>query len=46
MTKFAVPRPCADPDAAARRLVQLAASIEPVQDDRIQRGSTRLSSSP
>ena len=35
MTKFAAARPYADPEAAARQLVQLAASIEPVQDGRI-----------
>ncbi|MCP3388865.1 hypothetical protein NLM27_08755 [Bradyrhizobium sp. CCGB12] len=35
MTKFAVARPYADPEAAARQLIQLAASIEPVQDGRI-----------
>ncbi|MBM7483301.1 hypothetical protein ACVWWI_003383 [Bradyrhizobium sp. USDA 3686] len=35
MTKFAAERPYADPDAAARQLVQLAAGIEPVQDGRI-----------
>ncbi|RXG87680.1 hypothetical protein [Bradyrhizobium vignae] len=35
MTKFAVPRAYADPEAAARQLVQLTASIEPVQDGRI-----------
>ncbi|MCK1475198.1 hypothetical protein IVB27_10405 [Bradyrhizobium sp. 197] len=35
MAKFATERPYADPEAAARRLVQLAASIEPVQDGRI-----------
>ncbi|MCP3397756.1 MULTISPECIES: hypothetical protein [unclassified Bradyrhizobium] len=28
-------RPYADPEAAARKLVELAASIEPVQDGRI-----------
>ncbi|MGC0326235.1 hypothetical protein ABIG06_006864 [Bradyrhizobium sp. USDA 326] len=28
-------RPCAGPEAAARQLVQLAASIEPTQDGRI-----------
>lgn len=28
-------RPCADPEAAARQIVQLAAGIEPVQDRRI-----------
>lgn len=33
--KHAEPRPLADPEAAARQLVQLAASIEPVQDGRI-----------
>lgn len=35
MTRFATERPYADPEAAARQLVQLAASIEPVQDGRI-----------
>jgi hypothetical protein len=35
MAKFATERPYADPEAAARQLVQLAASIEPVQDGRI-----------
>ncbi|WP_439361133.1 hypothetical protein [Bradyrhizobium sp. DASA03007] len=35
MTKFAAERPYADPEIAARKLVQLAASIEPVQDARI-----------
>lgn len=33
--KHAESRPFADPEAAARQLVQLAASIEPVQDGRI-----------
>lgn len=33
--KLVTERPFADPDAAARRLVQLASSIEPVQDGRI-----------
>ncbi|WP_035678393.1 hypothetical protein [Bradyrhizobium liaoningense] len=33
--KHAEPRPYADPEAAARQLVQLAASIEPAQDGRI-----------
>ncbi|MGY4501611.1 hypothetical protein ACVWYH_005542 [Bradyrhizobium sp. GM24.11] len=35
MAKFATERPHAEPAAAARQLVQLAASIEPVQDGRI-----------
>jgi hypothetical protein len=35
MAKFATERPYADPEAAARQLVQLAASTEPVQDGRI-----------
>lgn len=35
MTKFAAARPYAEPEAAARQLVQLAASIEAVQDGRI-----------
>lgn len=35
MAKFATERPYAEPEAAARQLVQLAASIEPVQDGRI-----------
>jgi hypothetical protein len=35
MAKFATERPYADPEAAARQLIQLAASIEPVQDGRI-----------
>ena len=33
--KHVEPRPYADSEAAARQLVQLAASIEPVQDGRI-----------
>ncbi|WLB43000.1 hypothetical protein QIH93_20860 [Bradyrhizobium ottawaense] len=33
--KHTEPRPFADPEAAARQLVQLATSIEPVQDGRI-----------
>jgi hypothetical protein len=33
--KLTEQRPYADPEAAARQLVQLAASIEPVQDGRI-----------
>ena len=35
MTKFAEARPYADPDAAARKLIEIACSIEPVQDGRI-----------
>jgi hypothetical protein len=33
--KYAEPRPFADPDVAARRLVEIASTIEPVQKDRI-----------
>jgi hypothetical protein len=33
--KFAEPRPYADPNAAARKLVEIASTIEPVQDGRI-----------
>ena len=33
--KLAIERPFANPEAAARKLVELAASIEPVQDDRV-----------
>ena len=32
---FVVPRPYADPDVAARKLVELANAFEPVQDGRI-----------
>jgi len=35
LNKFVQPRPCADPEAAARKIVQLANSVEPVQDGRI-----------
>lgn len=35
MRKFIADRPLADPDAAARRLVELANAVEPVQDGRI-----------
>lgn len=35
MTQFASERPYADPEAAARKLVELAASVPPVQDGRI-----------
>jgi hypothetical protein len=33
--KFVEPRPYADPDAAARKIVELANAFEPVQDGRI-----------
>jgi hypothetical protein len=33
--KFAAERPYAAPEAAARKLVQIANTIEPVQDGRI-----------
>ncbi|WP_333931919.1 hypothetical protein [Bradyrhizobium sp. CCBAU 51745] len=33
--KYAVDRPFADPEAAARKLVEIASGIEPVQDGRI-----------
>jgi hypothetical protein len=33
--KFVEQRPFADPDAAARKLVEIANSVEPVQDGRI-----------
>ena len=33
--KFIDPRPFADPDVAARKLVELANAFEPVQDGRI-----------
>jgi hypothetical protein len=33
--KFVEPRPFADPDVAARRLVEIASTIEPMQDGRI-----------
>jgi len=33
--KFVDPGPLADPDAAARKLTELANAFEPVQDDRI-----------
>ncbi|WP_439399994.1 hypothetical protein ACRQ5Q_40955 (plasmid) [Bradyrhizobium sp. PMVTL-01] len=35
MTKFAPSRPFADPEAAARKLVEIAGGIEPMQDGRI-----------
>jgi hypothetical protein len=33
--KFVEPRPYADPDVAARKIVELANAFEPVQDGRI-----------
>jgi hypothetical protein len=33
--KFAEPRPYGDPEKAARRIVEIASTIEPVQDGRI-----------
>jgi hypothetical protein len=33
--KFAVDRPYADPEKAARKLVEIANAVEPVQDGRI-----------
>jgi hypothetical protein len=33
--KFIEPRPFADPDAAARKLIEIANSVEAVQDGRI-----------
>jgi hypothetical protein len=33
--KFVDPRPFADPDAAARKIIELANAFEPVQDGRI-----------
>jgi hypothetical protein len=35
MMKFASERPYADPEAAARKLVEIANSVEAVQDGRI-----------
>ncbi|MCP3395228.1 hypothetical protein NLM27_41580 [Bradyrhizobium sp. CCGB12] len=35
MTKYAAERPFADPESAARKLIELAQSIESVQDGRI-----------
>jgi hypothetical protein len=34
MTKLVEARPYADPDAAARKLIEIAYSLEPVQDGR------------
>jgi hypothetical protein len=33
--KFIEPRPFADPEAAARKLIELANAFEPIQDSRI-----------
>jgi hypothetical protein len=33
--KFVEPRPFADPEAAARKLLELANAFEPIQDGRI-----------
>jgi hypothetical protein len=33
--KYVKPRPCADPEAAARKLVEIANTIEPARDGRI-----------
>ena len=35
VVKFAEPRPFADPDAAARKIIELANAFETVQDGRI-----------
>jgi hypothetical protein len=35
MNKFVQPRPYADPEAAARKLIELAHAFEPIQDGRI-----------
>ena len=35
MNKFVQPRPYADPEAAARKLLELANAVEPMQDGRI-----------
>jgi hypothetical protein len=35
MTKFVQPRPFIDPDAAARKLVEIANAVEAAQDGRI-----------
>lgn len=35
LMKFAGPRPYADPEKAARRMVEIASTIEPVQGGRI-----------
>jgi len=33
--KFAIDRPFADPEKAARRIVEIASTVEPAQDGRI-----------
>ena len=33
--KFADPRPYADPEKAARRIIEIASTVEPAQDGRI-----------
>jgi hypothetical protein len=33
--KFTEPRPYADPEKAARRIVEIASTVEPVQDGRV-----------
>ena len=35
MNKFVQPRPYADPEVAARKIIELANAVEPVQDGRI-----------
>ena len=35
VVKYAEPRPYADPEKAARRLMEIASTVEPVQDGRI-----------
>jgi hypothetical protein len=35
MNKYVQPRPCADPDAAARKIVELANGLEPYMDSRL-----------
>ena len=35
MNKFVSPRPLANPEVAARKIVELANAVEPVQDGRI-----------
>ena len=39
--KFAADRPFADPEAAARKLVEVAYAFEPLQDGRIDAGDHR-----
>ena len=42
--KYVAPRPFADPAAAARKLLEIANAVEPVQDGRIHiKRSTRRS---